>query len=292
MAHFIPCNKIDDASHVANLFCREILRLHGVPKTIVSDLDVKFLSYFWKTLCAKLGIKLLFSTAYHPQTNGKTEVTNRTLSALLRVLIKKNIKEWEECLPIAEFAYNRARHSTTGKSPFEVVYGFNPLSPLDILPLPLQERINLDASARATHIKKVHEDTRNTIERQVQRLATKLNINKHPMIFNIGDLVWLHLRKDRFPQERKSKLRPRADGPFKVLARYNNNAYKIDIPRDKYSVSDIFNIKDLSPYHGDEDFDLRTDLPQGRGDDAEHPKVIPMDLPTSPTTPLGPMTRA
>ena len=106
MAHFIPCNKIDDASHIANLFCREILRLHGVPKTIVSDRDVKFLSYFWKTLCVKLGIKLLFSTAYHPQTEGQKEVTNRTLSALHRVLINNNIKEWEECLPIAEFAYN------------------------------------------------------------------------------------------------------------------------------------------------------------------------------------------
>ena len=94
MAHFIPCNKINDASHVANLFCRAILRLHGVPKTIVSDRDVKFLSYFWKTLCAKLGIKLLFSSAYHPKTDGQTEVTNRTLSTLLRVLIKKNIKEW------------------------------------------------------------------------------------------------------------------------------------------------------------------------------------------------------
>ena len=65
--------------------------------------------------------------------------------------------------------------TTTDKSPFEVVYGFNPLSPLDILHLPLQERINLDASARETDLKKVHQDTRNTIERQVQRLATKLN---------------------------------------------------------------------------------------------------------------------
>ena len=61
-----------------------------------------------------------------------------------------------------------------------------------------------------------------------------------------------------------------------MLERYNNNAYKIDIPRDKYSVSDIFNIKDLSPYHGDEDFDPRSDLSQGRGDDAEHPTIIPM----------------
>ena len=106
--------------------------------------------------------------AYHPQTDGQMEVTNLTLSAVLRVHIKKNIKEWEECLPIAELSYNRAKHSTTGKSPFEVVYGFNPLSPLDILPLPLQERINMDTSARVNHLKKVHEDTRHTIERQVQ----------------------------------------------------------------------------------------------------------------------------
>ena len=66
----------------------------------------------------------------------------------------------------------------------------------------------MDASAWVTHLKKVHEDTINTIERQVQRLATKLNINKHSIVFNIGDLVWLHLRKDRFPQERKPKLQP------------------------------------------------------------------------------------
>lgn len=140
-------------------------------------------------------------------------------------------------------------------SPFEVVYGFNLWSPLDILPLPLQERINMDASARVNYLKNMHEDTRHTIERQVQCLATKINFNKQPMIFNIGDLVWLHIRKDRFPNKRKSKLLHRADGPFKGIECYNNNAYKIDIPCDKYNVTDIFNIKDLSPYHGDEDFD-------------------------------------
>ena len=130
----------------------------------------------------------------------------------------------------------------------------------------------------------MHEDTRNIIERQVQQLETKLNVSKQPMIFNIGDLVWLHLHKDRFPNECKSKLVPRADGPFKVLARYNDNTYKIELPRDKYNVSDIFNVKDLSPFHGDEDFDPRSDLSQGRGDDAEHPSIIPMDsTPTHPT---------
>ena len=83
------------------------------------------------------------------------------------------------------------------------------------------------------------------------------------MVFNIGDLVWLHLRKECFPHERKSKLLPRADGPFKVLARYNDNAYKVDIRRDKYNISDIFNVKDLAKYHGDKDHNPRTDLSQG-----------------------------
>ena len=82
------------------------------------------------------------------------------------------------------------------------------------------------------------------------------------MIFDIGNLVWLHLRNERFPNECKSKLLPRANGPFKVLARYNNNAYKIDLPCDKYNVSNTFNIKDLSPYHGDEAFDPNSDLSQ------------------------------
>ena len=183
MAHFIPCYKSDDASHVANLFFREVVRLHGVPRTIVSDRDVKFMSYFWKTLWAKLGTKLLFSTTCHPQTDGQMEVVNRTLSMLLRTMIKKNLKEWEDCLPHVEFAYNRAVHSTTQMCPFEVVYGLKPITPLDLLPLPLQECTNMEASKRAEYVKSIHMKTKQEIEKKSKLYAAKANKNRKRVTF-------------------------------------------------------------------------------------------------------------
>ena len=86
--------------------------MHGAPNTIVSDHDTKFLSHFWRVLWTKLGTKLLFSTTCHPQTDGQTEVVNRTLSTMPRAVLKKNLKMWEECLPHVEFAYNHSVHST------------------------------------------------------------------------------------------------------------------------------------------------------------------------------------
>src|SRR3954454_16094966 len=187
MAQFIPCHRTDDASHVANLFFREIIRLHGVPRTIVSDRDVKFMSYFWKTLWGKLGTKLMFSTTCHPQTDGQTEVVNRTLSQLLRAMIKENLREWEECLPHVEFAYNRAVHTTTQLCPFEVVYGFKPITPLDLLPLPLQERVNMEASKRADFVKKIHERTKEAIEKKGQYTADRVNKKRKEVLFKPGD---------------------------------------------------------------------------------------------------------
>ena len=284
MAHFIACHKTDDASHIAYLFFKEIVRLHGIPRTIVSNRDVKFLSYFWKTLWSKLGTKLLFSTTSHPQSDGQTEVVNRTLFTLLRTIIKSNLKNWEECLPHVEFAYNRAMHSTTQYSPFEIVYGFNPLTPLDLTPLPLSERANLNGQQKAEFVRRLHEKTPLNIEKSTAQVVQQANKGRRQLVFEPGDWVWLHLRKERFPIQRRSKLSPRGDGPFQILERINDNAYKLNL-LGKYSVTATFNVSDLSPFDVGDMLDLRANPSQEEGNDAAiQPITKDVVIPTRPIT--------
>ncbi|GKV10964.1 hypothetical protein SLEP1_g22259 [Rubroshorea leprosula] len=246
MAHFIPCDKTDDATSIVDLFFKEVVRLHGIPRTVGFDYDVKFLSYFWKTLCGKLGTKLFFSTTCHPQTNGQKEVVNRTLSALLHSIIQKNLKNWEDCLPHVEFAYNRSIHSTTNCSPFEIVYGFNPLTPLDLLPLPIDERASLDGKKKVEVVNQLHERVRQNIERQTEQYANQANKGQKKVVFEPGDWVWVQ-RKERFLSQRHSKLQPRGDGLFHLIVRINDNAYELELPSE-YNVSDTFNVFDFSPF--------------------------------------------
>jgi hypothetical protein len=268
MVHFIPCHKSDYVVHIAGLFFKEIVRLLGMPSTIVSDRDSKFLSHFWRTLWNKLGTKLLFSTTCHPQTDGQTKVVNRTLGAILRAVLKKNLKMWEEYLPHVEFAYNWATHSTTKVSPFHVVYGFNPRGPIDILPLPTSERIHDDAKERVKFILKMHETTKHNIEKMTEKYRVAGSKGKREVKLEPGDLVWLYLRKDRFPELRKSKLMPRANGPFKIIEKINDNAYKLELPLE-FGVSPTFNISDLRPYMREEvDLESRmTPIQEGEDDD-------------------------
>ncbi|KAF7826468.1 putative gag-pol polyprotein [Senna tora] len=189
MAHFIPCNKPDDATHVANLFFREIVRLHGIPRTIVSDRDAKFLSHFWRVLWGKLGTHLLFSTTCHPQTDGQTEVVNRTLGTLLRAIIKKNVKAWEDCIPLIEFAYNRSVHSSTKFSPFEIIYGFNPLTPLDLVYLPINEISSLDGKRKEELVRKIHEEAMLHVLEKNKQAAKHANKGRKLVNFQPGDWV-------------------------------------------------------------------------------------------------------
>ena len=136
MVHFVACKKTADAVHVAQLFFREIYRLHGLPESIVSDRDTRFLSHFWLSLWKMVGTKLNFSSVYHPQTDGQTEVVNSSLGNLLRCLVQDNLKSWDMKLCQAEFAHNHAVNRSTGYSPFQVVYSSLPKGPLDLTIVP------------------------------------------------------------------------------------------------------------------------------------------------------------
>ncbi|KAJ9555026.1 hypothetical protein OSB04_009640 [Centaurea solstitialis] len=276
MAHFIPCARTYDASQIARLYFTEIVRLHGVPKTLTSDRDVKFVGHFWRTLWKRLGSRLNFSSAHHPQSDGQTEVTNRSLGNLLRSLVGSNPKQWDLVLPQAEFAYNRSTHRSTGMSPFLVVYGRNPFTPLDLAPLPATEYFSTEGEDRATQIKLIHQQVRDQIINNNIVYQRRANVRRKKVVFQEGDLVWVHLSKERFPGGRSSKLQPRADGPFKVLKRINDNAYKIDLP-GHYNVSATFNVADLSPFIPELDvpLDSRTSPFEEGENDADGPPLEP-----------------
>ena len=122
-----------------------------------------------------MGTKLKYSTASHPQTDGQTEVTNRTLGTLLRALIKTNSKAWDLLLPHAEFAYNMAPSRTTGLSPFKVVYGVEPLSPISLVPRPLEIKPSPEANKRVEEIKQLHEKVRLKIEKSNESYQAQAN---------------------------------------------------------------------------------------------------------------------
>nr|GEV67049.1 hypothetical protein [Tanacetum cinerariifolium] len=217
MAHFISCSKTSDASQ-------------------------------------RLGAKLNFSSSHNPQTDGQTEVTNRSLGSLLRCLVGDKPKHWDVALPQAEFAYNRSNHSSTGRSPFFIVYGRNPFTPLDLAPMVGDGSISAEGDERARQIKELHAQVREQIIKHGLQYQTRANKHRKQVLFEEGDLVWIHLRRARFPQGRFGKLHPRADDPFRILKKINDNAYKVELP-GHYGVSDTFNVVDLSPYTANADFD-------------------------------------
>jgi len=172
---------------------------------------------------------------------------------------------WENLLPHIEFTYNRVVNSTTSHTPFEVVYGFNPLTPLDLLPIPiLNEVLCKDGFEKASF--NLHQHIKCQIERKVGKYAQHANKGRKALIFEPWDWVWLHLRKDRFPTQRKSKLLPHGDGPFPIIKRINDNAYELDLP-NMYLGSHSFNVSDLTPFSTGVANSWTNSLPPGEHDE-------------------------
>ena len=161
------------------------------------------------------------------------------------------MKAWGLLLAHAEFAYNRSLNHNTKESPLKVVYGQNPRRPLDLTPLHTKEALTTEASKRMKEIQEFHKWVQSLIEKANEYYQSEANKDRKKTLIQPRDLVWVHLRKERFPSKRKSKLMPWDDCPFEVLEKVNNNACKIDL-LGEYRVSCTFNIFDLKPHFKDD----------------------------------------
>ena len=127
VAHFIPVKSTHSTNEVVQVFIKDIMRLHGILRNIVSDRDAKFISRFWKELFAGLGIELAFSTTYHPHKDGHTERVNKILEDMLM----HQYRRWEDYLPLVEFAYNNGYQESLKMSQIEALYGHNCNTPIN-----------------------------------------------------------------------------------------------------------------------------------------------------------------
>jgi hypothetical protein len=251
MAHFIPCQKTSDVTHIENLFFKEVIRLPGLPKSIVSDKDTKFIGNFWRMLWKNIGTNLAFSSTYHPHTDGQTKVVNRSLGDLLRSLVMEHHSSWDNILTQAYFAYNDSVNRSTGKSPFQFLYGIQPRGVSELRDLEQTETSSASIEEFIEAMKELHSRVKERLLKSSQEYKHRADRHQRQLQFEVGNLVMAHLRKERFPRGTYNKLKMKKIGPSKVLRKFRENAYEIEL-LDGIEIFPIFNVANLYPYRAGE----------------------------------------
>ena len=240
MSHFSPCRKDLDALQFATLFLKEIIRLHDIPRDIITDRGSLFTSELWKHTTKKLGIERRLSMAFHPQTDGQTERTNGILEQYLLAYINYQHNNWNELLPLAEFAYNNGYQETIKTTPFYANYRINPEHQL--ITHMMTEKIT-----SANGMKELHDALR--AEMTTAQLRHKENYDRHrkpdPNLKS-GDMVWF-LPRNVHTTRLSKKLDYRKIGPFKILAIIGTSAYKLAFP-PLMKIHNTIHISLLEPY--------------------------------------------
>jgi len=264
-AHFLVINQKWSMDRLAELYVREVVRLHGVPASIVSDRDPRFTSRFWQSLQAALGTQLRMSSAYHPQTDGQSERTIQSLEDLLRACVLDHMGSWSEMLLLVEFTYNNSYHTSIGMAPYEALYGRRCRTPLcwnqDGESLVLGPEFLQQTSEK---VRAIQERMRATQSRQ-KSYADK---RRQPLEFEAGDHVFLRVTPTAgIGRAIKSrKLTPRFVGPYQILRRIGVAAYEIALPPHLTNLHNVFHVSQLRKYVADPSHVLESDDIQIRED--------------------------
>jgi hypothetical protein len=249
MVHYVPTTTTVTAPQLATLFMREVVRLHGVPESILSDRDPRFTAHFWKAFWSQLGTTLAMSTAYHPQSDGQTERANRTLEEMLKSRVNFAQTDWDEHLAVAELAINNAKQASTGFTPFYLNYGQEVQLPLDQAVAGLVPSNNPEAAERIRRLQVDLARARTNIEHAQQRQSRYADQHRRPMTFVVGDPVLLSTEHLKLlgSEKRTPKLTCKYLGPFKIKRVVNANAYELDLP-SSMQIHPVINIDRLKPY--------------------------------------------
>ncbi|CAM8882946.1 unnamed protein product [Rhodiola kirilowii] len=250
MVHFIPCKKTSDVVSVAQLFFRDIYRIHGLPASIVSDRDTRFVSHFWRSLWRMVNTQLSFSSAYHPQTDDQMEVVNRSLGNLLRIWWVIIRSHGTNAFPKPSLLTTMQSTVRQDFSPFQVVYGAVPRGPSDLLTLPSKVRPHSSAEELIAQLHQTHQQTHDQLVANTAKYKLHADARRRPVNFEVGDFVWAVLMKDCYPACEYSKLAARKIGPIEIVEKINSNAYRLRLPSHVHT-SDVFNVKHLIPFRGD-----------------------------------------
>ncbi|KZV42601.1 hypothetical protein F511_19861 [Dorcoceras hygrometricum] len=186
-AHFLLVKTTYDLNKYAELYVKEIVRLHGIPSSIVSDRDPRFTSRFWKSLHKALGTKLTFSTAFHPQADGQSERVIQILEDLLRMCVLDFADSWDSKLPLVEFAYNNSYQASIEMAPYEALYGRKCRSPIHSDDIGERTEIGPDIEQASEAIKRIRDRMKTTQSRQ----KSYADSHRRDLNFEIGDHVFL-----------------------------------------------------------------------------------------------------
>ncbi|KAF8754069.1 hypothetical protein RHS01_06477 [Rhizoctonia solani] len=219
---FVKCSKKLKAPKLAELFLENVWKRHGMPEKTISNRGRVFNNKFLQALYKRLGIDPHFSSAYHPQSNGQTEHVNPSIEHFLRAYSGVNQRDWTRWLPMAEFAYNNAVHSSTGKTPFKALYGWEPTLTPSNVPTDIPEADDL-AQTMEAQWKEVELALRQSKQQMMARESGS------PTEFEIGEEVWLDAKNVNL-KTLSPKLTEQRLGPFKVIEKISNWAYCLELP--------------------------------------------------------------